>query len=96
MTDAPMTVGRTWAGIASVWALAVVCAVLVSTLSTGDLRFSLLFLALAGCALVTFVIQLATHRKVGFIDRVGASIVGALVVLGGTGVYLSVVALLGG
>ncbi|GGE83379.1 hypothetical protein [Mycetocola zhadangensis] len=96
MTDAPMTAGRTWGGIASVWALAVVGAVLVSVSSTGDLRFSLLALALAACCLVTFVIQLATTRKVGFIDRVGASIVGALVILGGTGLYLSIVALFGG
>jgi hypothetical protein len=89
-----MTAGRTWSGIASVWVLAVVAVAFVTAFATGDARFSLLWLALAACCLVTFVIQLATHRKVGFIDRVGASIVGALVIIGCTGVYLSVAALL--
>ena len=91
-----MTAGRTWGGIASVWGLAVVGVVLVAVFSIGDLRFPLLSLALAACCLATFVIQLSTHRKVGFIDRVGASIVGALVIIGGTGLYLSIAAVLGG
>jgi hypothetical protein len=91
-----MTAERTWGSIASVWALAVVGVVLVLLFSTGDSRFSWLSLALAGCCLTTFVIQLSTHRKVGFIDRVGASIAGALIVIGGTGVWLSLASLLGG
>lgn len=89
-----MTVGRTWTGIVSVWGVAVLAVVCVTVFATGDSRFTLLWLALAACSLVTFVIQLSTHRKVGFIDRVGASIVGALVIIGGTGVYLSLAALL--
>ena len=91
-----MTAQRTWAGIVSVWVLAGIGAALVTVVSTGDARFSWLMLALAACSLVTFMIQLATHRKVGFIDRVGASIVGAFVIIGGTGVYLSIASLIGG
>lgn len=91
-----MTAQRTWAGIVSVWLLAGVAAVLVAVVSTGDLRFSWLLLALALCSLITFMIQLSTHRKVGFIDRVGASIVGAFVIIGATGVYLSIASLVGG
>lgn len=91
-----MTAQRTWAGIVSVWLLAGVAAMLVAVVSTGDLRFSWLLLALALCSLITFMIQLSTHRKVGFIDRVGASIVGAFVIIGATGVYLSIASLVGG
>jgi hypothetical protein len=84
-----MTAQRTWAGIVSVWLLAGVAAVLVAVVSTGDLRFSWLLLALARCSLITFMIQLSTHRMGGFI-------VGAFVIIGATGVYLSIASLVGG
>ena len=91
-----MTAGRTWGGIASVWLLALIGTVLVAVFASGDFRFSWLWLVLAACMLVAFAIQLSTHRKVGFIDRVAASIVGAFLIIGGTGVAFSLTTLYGG
>ena len=96
VTDTPMTPARTWGGIASVWLVAVVGALLVVLLPPDSSRLSWLWLALAACMLVAFAVQLSTHRKVGFIDRLGASIAGALVIIGGTAVSLSIAAVSGG
>jgi hypothetical protein len=38
-------------------------------------------LTLAGCTVATLCIQIATRRKEGYVDRMTASIVGAVVVL---------------
>ncbi|AWB87068.1 hypothetical protein C3E77_10880 [Mycetocola zhujimingii] len=91
-----MTPARTWGGIAAVWLVALVAAVAVALLPSESYRLSWLWLALAASMLVAFAIQLSTHRKVGFIDRLGASLAGSLVIIGGTAVALSVAVVSGG
>lgn len=81
MTDAPLTPSRSWRGILAVWGVALVGAILVSVFVPHDLRFTWLSLTLAACTLLTFVIQLLTHQKVGFIDRLSISIVGVVGIL---------------
>ena len=81
MTDAPLTPSRSWRGILAVWGVALVGAILVSVFVPHDLRFTWLSLTLAACTLITFVIQLLTHQKVGFIDRLSISIVGVVGIL---------------
>lgn len=81
MTDAPLTPSRSWRGILAVWAVALLGAILVLVFVHHELRFTWLSLTLATCTLMTFVIQLLTHQKVGFIDRMAISIVGVLGIL---------------
>ena len=81
MTDAPLTPSRSWRGILAVWGVALVGAILVAVFVPHDLRFTWLSLTLAACTLITFVIQLLTHQKVGFIDRLSISIVGVVGIL---------------
>ena len=81
MTDAPLTPSRAWRGIFAVWGVALVGAILVSVIAPHDLRFTWLSLTLAACTLLAFVLQLLTHQKVGFIDRLSISVVGAVGIL---------------
>ncbi|WP_411720697.1 hypothetical protein [Mycetocola sp.] len=81
MTDAPMTPSRTWRGIFGVWGVAVAGAILVAIFAPVGLRFTWLSLTLAACALLAFIVQLLTHQKIGFIDRLSISIVGVVGVL---------------
>lgn len=64
-----------------VWALAVVGAVLTGLLSEPGEALAWTGLTLAGCTLATLCIQLATGQKEGYVIRVTASIVGAVVIL---------------
>ncbi|MBG6239147.1 putative membrane protein [Mycetocola sp. CAN_C7] len=81
MTDAPLTPSRSWREIFAVWGVALVGAILVAVFAPHDLRFTWLAIALAACTLLTFVLQLLTHQKVGFIDRLSISVVGVLGIL---------------
>jgi hypothetical protein len=74
-----------------VWAVAVVFAVLIGIFSSAEDRFAWISLALAGSAIVTLVVQLATGRVEGYVGRVTASIVGATVVLAAATLLLSLV-----
>jgi hypothetical protein len=69
------------AGIAIVWLGALAGAIASLALLVGDERFRGLSLTLAGCILLTFVVQLSFPEKVGFVSRLMASIVGAFGVL---------------
>jgi hypothetical protein len=76
-----MTPSRTWRGIFGVWGVALVGAILVAIFAPVGLRFTWLSLTLAACTLLAFVVQLLTHQKVGFIDRLSISVVGAVAIL---------------
>ncbi len=96
MTDAPLTLSRSWRGILAVWAVALVGAVLVFVFVPHELRFTWLSLTLAVCILMTFVMQLLTHQKVGFIDRLSISSVGVLGILTVAAAVLGLTALFEG
>ena len=81
MTDAPMTPSRTWRGIFGVWGVAVMGAILVAIFAPTGLHFTWLSLTLAACTLLAFVLQLLTHQKVGFIDRLSITVVGVVGIL---------------
>ncbi|MET1052573.1 MAG: hypothetical protein ABWX65_08045 [Mycetocola sp.] len=81
MTDATLPRSRSWREIFIVWGVALVGAILVSVIAPHDLRFTWLAITLATCTLLTFVLQLLTHQKVGFIDRLSISTVGVLAIL---------------
>ena len=96
MTDAPLTPSRTWRGIFGVWGIAVIGAILVAIFAPVGLHFTWLSLTLAACTLVAFVVQLLTHQKVGFIDRLSVTIVGVVAVLTVAAVLLGLAALFEG
>jgi hypothetical protein len=75
-----------------VWAIALVLGVLIGSLSRPAEYASWLSLALAVCALLAFVAQLATQQKDGFISRLAATLTGSFVILGVIGAVLALVA----
>lgn len=80
------------ATVLPVWAAAAVGAVLIGLLAPAAQYLQWLSIALASAVLLTFCIQLAIVRKEGLVDRVVASVGGAIVVLAVATVILSLVA----
>ncbi|ANF31379.1 hypothetical protein A0130_06600 [Leifsonia xyli] len=78
--------------IGSVWVLALVLGILIGVLARPAAYASWLSLALAVCALLSFVAQLATQQKDGFITRLAATLAGSFVVLGLVGGILAILA----
>lgn len=81
-----------WTSILSVWAAAVVFAVVIGVVCDPHAYASWLALALAGCVTGALAAQIATQQREGFVDRLAASVVGAFVILGLAGAVLAVVA----
>ena len=65
-----------------VWAATVIAAVIVGVVSPQDQYFVWLPVALGAAVIVTFAVQLSTLTKDGFVDRVMASVGGAVLILG--------------
>lgn len=73
---------RTIGGIVAVWVAAAVIALIVGLLADDAWRAQWLAVGLAGCLVLSFAIQLWSGRSQGFTERVAASTLGALVVMG--------------
>ncbi|SDQ86669.1 hypothetical protein SAMN04487847_2797 [Microbacterium sp. cf332] len=84
---------RTVAGVVAVWIIAAVAAVLVGVLAPVETRAVWMPVALGGCLIVAFGVQLALGRSRGFIERVAASVLGALLVMGFIGIGFGLSAL---
>lgn len=69
-------------GIGAVWLAALVISVAIGFFTPAADRAAWLCVGLAGCLILTFGIQVAYGRPVGFIRRVGLSMIGALLVMG--------------
>jgi hypothetical protein len=79
-----------------VWVLAVVAAVVIGAVSPRDEYLIWLPISLAVATFVTFAIQLSTLTREGFVNRVMASVGGAVVVLGlATGLFALLAAMSG-
>lgn len=77
MQEMSQTTSRS--SIAVVWLAAVLGSVFTGAFSQPNQRMLWTGLTLAACVVLTMCIQLATRQKRGFVDRMTASIVGALV-----------------
>jgi len=77
--------------VGSIWVVAVVLGILIGVLSRPAGYASWLSLALAVCALLGFVAQLATQQKDGFVNRLAATLTGSFVILGVIGGILALV-----
>lgn len=73
---------RTFGGIVAVWVLALVAGVAIGLFVPTEWRAQWITVALGGCVVAAFAIQLWYGRSQAFIQRVAASVLGALVVLG--------------
>lgn len=80
------TSGQPWelqvGTVVPVWVLCLVASVTIGVASPADQYLTWLPIALAAAVLLTFCIQLSTLTKEGFVNRVMASIGGAVLVLG--------------
>ncbi|MDH6237875.1 hypothetical protein [Cryobacterium sp. CG_9.6] len=70
-----------WRSIAAVWVLAVIGATLTGLTAPAGETLAWVGLTMVGCTLITLFLQLATGQKEGYVVRVTASIVGAVIVL---------------
>lgn len=82
MTTPDLAPPRTVGGVIAVWVFAAVAAVVVGVLAPEADRSAWMLIALGASLVAAFAVQLATGRSHGFIRRVAASILGALLVLG--------------
>ena len=73
---------RTMGGIVAVWVVAAIIGIVIGVLVGDDARAAWLAVGLGGCLVLAFAIQLWSGRSQGFTQRVAASILGALVVMG--------------
>jgi uncharacterized membrane protein YfcA len=73
---------RTIGGLIAVWVAAAVIGIVIGIFVDADSRAEWLAVGLGGCLILAFAIQLWAGRSQGFTQRVAASILGALFVLG--------------
>lgn len=78
-------------GVGAVWVVAVLAGVAVGVLVPAADRPAWLMVALAGCLILSFAVQLARGQATGFIARVAGSVLGAVVILGAASAILAVV-----
>lgn len=78
-------------GVGAVWVVAVLAAVAVGVFVPAAGRPVWLMIALAGCLILAFAVQLARGQAHGFIARVSGSVLGAVIVLGVAGAVLAVI-----
>lgn len=93
MTAPDLAPPRTVGGVVAVWVVAAVAAVLVGAFAPVETRAVWMPVALGGCVIAAFAVQLALGRSRGFIERVAASVLGALLVMGFIGVGFGLSAL---
>lgn len=73
---------RTFGGVVAVWVLAAVAGVLIGLFAPAGWRAQWVSVALGGCVIISFAVQLWYGRSQAFIQRMALSTLGALVVLG--------------
>lgn len=80
-TPATLSPVTRWASIVGIWVAAALCAVAIALFVQPGNDPAWLSLSLGGCVIGSLCTQLATQEKRGFVSRLVASIMGAIVVL---------------
>lgn len=80
-------------GIVAVWIVALLAGIAVSIWAPDERLMLWMLLALGGAFILSFAVQLWDGEASGFIQRVALSVVGALVLLGGTSLVVGLVRL---
>lgn len=83
-------------GIAAVWVAALLGGIAIAIFVPMENQSKWFVLALAASLLVSFGVQLAYGRSTGFIRRVAASVLGALLALGIVSVAVGLAAIIPG
>lgn len=73
---------RTIGGIIAVWVVAALIGIVTGILVGPEWRAVWLTIGLGACIVLSFAVQLWYGRSRGFIERLAASVLGALVVMG--------------
>jgi hypothetical protein len=73
---------RTVGGVIAVWVVAALAGIAIGIFVPADDRAAWLTVGLGGTLVLAFTIQLSYGRSQQFVERVAASVLGALVVLG--------------
>lgn len=73
---------RTFGGIVAVWIVALLVGVAIGLFVPLSWRAAWLIVALGGCVVLSFVVQLWFGRSQGFTERVALSSLGSLLVMG--------------
>ncbi len=82
MSTPDLTPRRTFGGIVAVWVLAAAAGVAIGLFAPAGWRAQWISVALGGCIIAAFAVQLWYGRSQAFIQRMALSSLGALVVLG--------------
>ena len=82
MTDPALAPRNAFVGVLIVWAVALVAAVGVGIFVAEEWRVPWLLVVFGAIVLLSFAVQLQYGRTQGFIFRVGASTIGALLLMG--------------
>jgi len=81
-------------GIVAVWVFGLLAAIAIVLFAPEATRPVWFALALAGSLLLAFAVQLGYGRSIGFIQRVGASALGAMLVLGLVSLVVAIAAVI--
>lgn len=73
---------RSYGGVIAVWVVAALVGIAVGTFTLPEWRAPWLIVGFGLCVLLSFIVQLWSGRAQGFIQRVAASALGALFVMG--------------
>lgn len=85
-----------FAGVVAVWIVAAVVAVTIGLVAPDDWRAAWMAVGLGGSVILAFAIQLVHGHAEGFLRRVAASVLGALLVMGLIGLGLGLASLFAG
>lgn len=96
MTVTDLAPRRTFVGVIAVWVFAAVVALAVGLIAPSDWRAAWMAVGLGVCILASFIVHLWFGRSQGFIERVAASILGSLLVMGLIGVGFGLATLFSG
>jgi hypothetical protein len=73
---------RTIGGVISVWVVAALVGIAIGLFVSAEWRAAWLSVGLGACLVLAFAVQLGYGRSQGFTERVAASSLGALLVMG--------------
>lgn len=96
MTVTDLVPRRTFTGVVAVWVFAAFIALAVGLIAPPDWRAAWMAVGLGVCILASFIVHLWFGRSQGFIERVAASMLGALLVMGLIGVGFGLATLFSG
>ncbi|SBS69865.1 hypothetical protein [uncultured Microbacterium sp.] len=96
MTVPDLAPRRTFVGVIVAWVFAAVVALAVGLIAPPEWRAAWMAVGLGACVIVSFIVHLWFGRSQGFIERVAASILGSLLVMGLIGVGFGLATLFSG